>query len=559
MKNHFVSIAIIFICSIGYGQSIVNTKHNLSVSGPGTIKATSESEICIFCHTPHRSSPRKPLWNRGDPGTVYDLYSSSTTDAVPNQPGASSILCLSCHDGTVALGKVLSRSADISMSGGITTLPAGESNLSTTLIDDHPVSFTYSSALAAADGELLDPAALSGPVKLENDKMECISCHEAHGSIYPDFLVATTQNSDLCLHCHQKNGWNNSQHNLSVAAWNGSGTDPWFHTTHTTVAENGCENCHNPHSADGPERLTNYLPEEDNCLVCHNGNVAQKDIESEFSNIYKHEIYLYSAVHDAVEDAVVDLKHVECIDCHNPHYSDASDAAAPQASGAISGVRGVDTNGNALIAIQNEYELCYRCHADSPNKPGSPTTRDIEQSNVRLEFDLANPSYHPVEGAGKNSNVPSLISPYSEASVIYCSDCHASDNTAIAGPHGSIYPQILKYNYEKGTRINESYQAYRLCYECHDRDVIINTDSEFGEKVHKKHIIDENFPCNQCHDPHGISSSQGTASNNSNLINFNTQVVQPSNGRLEFIDDGNFAGRCYLRCHGENHNPESYN
>ena len=33
-------------------QSIVNTVHNLSVSGAGEIKAVSESEICIFCHTP---------------------------------------------------------------------------------------------------------------------------------------------------------------------------------------------------------------------------------------------------------------------------------------------------------------------------------------------------------------------------------------------------------------------------------------------------------------------------------------------------------------------------
>ncbi|MCB0284941.1 MAG: hypothetical protein KDF60_20340, partial [Calditrichaeota bacterium] len=67
------------------------------------------------------------------------------------------------------------------------------------------------------------------------------------------------------------------------------------------------------------------------------------------------------------------------------------------------------------------------------------------------------------------------------------------------------------------------------------------------------------IPCNQCHDPHGISSSQGTETNNTHLINFNTQIVQSTSGGLEFVDDGIFAGRCYLRCHGKNHNPESYN
>jgi hypothetical protein len=71
--------------------------------------------------------------------------------------------------------------------------------------------------------------------------------------------------------------------------------------------------------------------------------------------------------------------------------------------------------------------------------------------------------------------------------------------------------------------------------------------------------VEEDIPCNQCHDPHGISSAQGTTSNNTHLINFNTQVVRSnSNNQLEFIDDGDFAGRCYLRCHGLDHNPQSY-
>ena len=88
-------------------QSIVNTVHNLSVSGPGDVRATSESEICIFCHTPHNSLPSSPLWNKDDPGYTYTLYHSSTVQAVPGQPDGSSILCLSCHDGTTALGNVI--------------------------------------------------------------------------------------------------------------------------------------------------------------------------------------------------------------------------------------------------------------------------------------------------------------------------------------------------------------------------------------------------------------------------------------------------------------------
>ena len=41
-------------------ESVISSKHNLSVSGPGDIRATMESEICIFCHTPHRATAAQP-------------------------------------------------------------------------------------------------------------------------------------------------------------------------------------------------------------------------------------------------------------------------------------------------------------------------------------------------------------------------------------------------------------------------------------------------------------------------------------------------------------------
>ena len=55
MKNIPNILVIVFLCVpiLVSSQSIVTTKHNLSASGPGTVKATIESEVCIFCHTPH--------------------------------------------------------------------------------------------------------------------------------------------------------------------------------------------------------------------------------------------------------------------------------------------------------------------------------------------------------------------------------------------------------------------------------------------------------------------------------------------------------------------------
>jgi len=554
---HLYLFVLMWISIVANGQSIVSTVHNLSVSGPGSIKATTESEICLFCHTPHNARPDHPLWNRNDPGLNYTLYNSSTTQALPGQPDGSSILCLSCHDGTIALGSVISRSTPIIMGGGVTTMPPGVSNLTQDLSNDHPVSFIYNAALALADGQLKDPASLTGSVKLENNKLQCTSCHDPHKNINTKFLVASIQASDLCLYCHQTTSWSGASHKNSTATWNNVNPDPWFHTPYTTVAQNGCENCHNPHSAAGKLRLMDFLPEENNCLDCHNGNVASKNIQTQVNKTSRHNVYGYLGVHDPVENALVATNHVECVDCHNSHAANNSTAVAPNVNGFNIGVKGINQSGNPVNPAQYQYEICYRCHTQTSGQAPSPTNRQIVQNNVRLEFATSNPSHHAVVGAGVNPNVPSLIAPNTTASIIYCTACHASDGTgAPAGPHGSIYPHILKLQYLTADHTNESAAAYALCYSCHSRTSILG-DNSFDE--HHKHITEEKTPCNVCHDPHGISSTQGNSTNNSNLINFDVSVVTPSSsGILRFDDLGLYHGRCYMKCHGENHNPESY-
>ncbi|RMD48562.1 MAG: hypothetical protein D6830_06610 [Ignavibacteria bacterium] len=557
--NLWVLIIILALFYSVKAQNIENSPHNLSVTGPGTIKATSETELCVFCHTPHNSSPKAPLWNRADPGASYQVYNSSSVDAVIGQPDGSSLLCLSCHDGTIALGHVLSRPTDIGFSSGITTLPSGETNLSTDLSDDHPISFAYTSSLASSNPQLKNPNNIHSALKLENGKLQCTTCHDPHDNSKGNFLVLSMYKSNLCKKCHKMTNWANSEHKLSTATWNGNGVDPWPNTTYNTVEKNACRNCHSPHNAAGKERLLNYQNEEDNCLVCHSGNVAGKDIQSDFLKPYTHNVYIYNQIHQPEEGIPVTSQHVECVDCHNPHSANNATASAPNASGALSYVSGIDGDGNPVSNITYEYQLCYKCHADSPSKPGSHTPRVIDQDNVRLEFDPSNPSYHPIEAPGKNNNVTTLISPLTESSIIYCTDCHASNNSSAAGPHGSIYPQILKYKYVTADNTTESYQNYELCYQCHDRNKIINdTSTKFGKEVHRKHVVGEKLPCNNCHDPHGISSSQGNSTNNTNLINFRSDVVQPYNGQLKFVDQGDHKGQCYLQCHGERHDPKSY-
>ncbi len=542
----------------GISQTISNSKHNLSVTGPGTVKSSSESEICIFCHTPHNSNPQVPLWNRDISNQVYTIYDnsiSSSFTAISGQPDGASLICLSCHDGTIALGSVVSRTKDIfDGSGG--KMPTGSSGyIGTNLTDDHPVSFLYDAGLSSSDGNLKFPPDFPATVDA-NSKMQCTSCHTAHDDNFGNFLIASTENSNLCLKCHDNSYWPNSRHNKSNTGWNGAGTNPWAHikAPYPSVAQNGCANCHAPHNAVGKARILKSNLEEKNCVDCHNGNVASKNIEADFNKAYRHNVSGYNALHEP-EESITGVNHVECVDCHNPHAANNAAASAPNRSGKLRGVRGINQNGVSVAEINYEYELCYRCHADN-SLTSSKTNRQISQENTRLEFELANPSYHPVAGRTKSTSSPSLIAPLSVSSVIYCTDCHSSDNSDINGPHGSIYPTILKLNYSKANNTNESSTAYALCYSCHDRTSILN-DNSFKE--HDKHIRGENTPCNICHDPHGISSSQGNSTNNSHLINFDLSVVSPDNqGRLRFEDLGNRQGRCYLTCHGENHNPESY-
>jgi hypothetical protein len=204
-------------------SDVANTPHNLSVDGPGTVRATSETQVCVFCHTPHgaTNSPGTPLWNRALSGQTYTTYSSSSLDAATiagqlDQPAGSSKLCLSCHDGTLAISSVNVLGGQTSVSVAMTglgpgdTMPPGEGvqtgftrNLGTDLSNDHPISLTYDTTLtlATTDGELRDPAVeahiairapgVRPPVPLEGTgpagdaQVQCATCHDPH-VINPD-------------------------------------------------------------------------------------------------------------------------------------------------------------------------------------------------------------------------------------------------------------------------------------------------------------------------------------------------------------------------------------
>ncbi|MEI6564036.1 MAG: cytochrome c3 family protein [bacterium] len=532
--------------------------HNLSLSGPAATRSSSESEICIFCHGTHGIAPSAPLWNRNSSGAIYTPYRSSTLKAHVGQPTGASAVCLSCHDGTVAMGKVRNRKAEIRMSGnGGSRLTGRRANLGTDLSDDHPISFTYDSGLVnQSNGELRDPVSFRPEVKLDRQRqLQCTSCHEPHDNTYGKFLVMDNHGSALCLVCHNKQYWEQSVHRTSGARWNGAAPHPWPYLDAKNVAEAGCENCHTPHKAGTPERLLVFQKAEDNCLFCHNGNVAKGNLIPEFGKLSRHDIRGTTGVHDPAENIARSSRHVACVDCHNPHGANGAPATAPQAPGSLAGVAGVSASGSVITQVTREYELCFRCHADSTGKGEASVPRDKPETNTRLEFNTGNASFHPVEGPGRNPDVPSLIAPLRPNSLIYCTDCHNNNQGPRAGgkgpdgPHGSAYAPLLERKLEFRDFLAESAASYALCYKCHSRDSILGNQSF---PLHAAHVAASQTACTTCHDSHGMPGA-------SHLINFNRMYVTANGkGLLNWSDEGSRQGSCNLSCHGKDHDNLGY-
>jgi predicted CXXCH cytochrome family protein len=557
-------------------QSVVGSPHDLSAtSGPGRVHALDEEQVCIFCHAPHNSTGQSPLWNRFMPPTHYKVYESSTTDARIDQPSGPSKMCLSCHDGALALGLLASRPPDDPVIMSTRTMPPGRSDLTTDLSDDHPISFRYDRALAVRDGQLKNPDVVTKQLPLgPHSEMQCTTCHDPHNNKLGDFLREPQLRSTICLSCHVMQGWRASVHANSIARVTGRAVDPREVLPFHTVAENACNNCHKVHSAEGHERLLRFSREQENCLNCHNGSVARNNIDSEIHKPSAHPVWLYPRRHDPREDPRVMPRHVQCPDCHNPHSVEADIVRTVDkpSFGEVDrtelNVSGIDRFGRPVERAHFEYEICFKCHADSLTRRRIPEVpRQVNQSDVRLQFQTSNPSFHPVVGPRNNPDVVSLIPPWRTGSVMRCTDCHNSDQAprglavggltvagGPAGPHGSIYDPILISNYTRADFTMESTRAYALCYRCHSRQSILANQSF---PLHSLHIVDARAPCAACHDAHGISRAQGNATNHSNLINFDLAIVQPATGglgaRIQYQDQGQFRGSCTLTCHNVVH------
>lgn len=200
--------------------------------------------ICVWCHAPHNAyrlstaaggvGPQAaaafdylPLWNHTlQTNIAYTMYENgsgapqvgpraSQAIILGMTPGSTSLLCLSCHDGSVAVnsyGNVdqLARSQEVGTDVMSTSYRIGSGQY---LGNHHPIGFSYTAA-QAADDELRDASLtnLTATTLIEdhlygsNGNMECGTCHSVHntGNGGETLLWRSDFRSELCLTCHSK-------------------------------------------------------------------------------------------------------------------------------------------------------------------------------------------------------------------------------------------------------------------------------------------------------------------------------------------------------------------
>jgi len=234
--------------------------------------------VCVYCHAPHHAIVKDgtalqgelPLWNHKFSTANFTPYTWATPD---NQAGAGDItdpligpsrLCMTCHDGNVAIDEHGTSSGGTWAQAGGTKIGSlgdgGRANLTADLSNTHPIGFDYEtvaayrnakssngSGVANADGTEIvvssnhyaDSITISGTQGVyntvtrnqggktiadnlyQNRIMTCATCHEVHnkenaiqdnfingsqkGVAAPNyFLYAKETNSLICLSCHVK-------------------------------------------------------------------------------------------------------------------------------------------------------------------------------------------------------------------------------------------------------------------------------------------------------------------------------------------------------------------
>ena len=212
-------LLIIMTPTIVLAAGVADTKHNFSsASASPNAYFWGTRQVCVFCHTPHNASTTGPLWNHDtNVSQGYLMYGSDTMDMLQSPaPRDPSLLCLSCHDGAIAVNSLNNvpgpegagsygtpGRAGLDGTGRLTS--SSVAYVGTDLRNDHPVGLTYDSTRDTAfHPRTGDGASYPDRLLYLGLYVECTSCHNPHDNTYSDFLIESNVGSALCTRCHNK-------------------------------------------------------------------------------------------------------------------------------------------------------------------------------------------------------------------------------------------------------------------------------------------------------------------------------------------------------------------
>lgn len=230
-----ISLFALLLSSVRVGAAgVKDSPHNLN-NAPANVTVTgadaANTEVCRPCHVPHNAAEGEgELWNHEvDANATYTLYNEvhTGTKYATNYVGLdrSAKLCLSCHDGAIAVDSYGGDTGTYTISGAAligddlsTVHPIG---LKYPGLSDDGVTWTTTSgyndptavafgAATYADGSTFGSAKGVQMVKGKvggttyKNLVSCRSCHHSHNNALGNFLRTTNHESGLCLKCHSK-------------------------------------------------------------------------------------------------------------------------------------------------------------------------------------------------------------------------------------------------------------------------------------------------------------------------------------------------------------------
>lgn len=210
-----LTVAVTGLFFVGTASAdIAGSAHDLQSALFGT---AADGEVCVVCHAPHDNSNANGdlLWNHTATSTTFLPYDSPSLDGASTGPGATSVLCLGCHDGTVAVDSYGGATGSLNIDGAggnfgdVAAFGADMGN-------DHPIGIAYSPGTGAGQDAELNPVTDvvtfgvgTGTIDtmLFTSVVECASCHDVHNTASAgnnSLLVISNDGSGLCTTCHNK-------------------------------------------------------------------------------------------------------------------------------------------------------------------------------------------------------------------------------------------------------------------------------------------------------------------------------------------------------------------